>query len=387
MLSNKYKIMIMTASVGCGHDQAAKVIKDDLLDRYNNIDIEIIDFIDLFPSAIGSIIKSTYLKMIDKVPSWYNLLYQGTMKLNQQSKVSSIFAYKYKKKTLTLIEAWNPDMILFTNPFPSTLVSHLKRKNRINTYTASIITDYTAHSVWLDPTIDNYFVGSNILKQEMVDRGIEVSKIHVTGIPIDGKFNIEVNREEKLIELGLDIDLPTVLIMGGGLGLGSIEEVLETTDKIDKKLQLIVVAGKNQALKDELENRVCNSKHNVKVLGFCNNVHELMGCSHLLVSKAGGLTMTEAVTKELPVLVFDPIPGQEVKNAQYFSDIGAAMYLKDLEEIKYVIEELLYENPEKREKMVKCCSVIRKPYATEDVSKFIFEKIDNNVLKKAPMIK
>jgi len=377
----------MTASVGCGHDQAAKVIKEDLLDKYDNIDIEIIDFIDLFPSAIGSIIKSTYLKMIDKVPSWYNLLYQGTMKLNQQSKVSNIFAYKYKKKTLTLIEASNPDMILFTNPFPSTLVSHLKRKNKISTYTVSIITDYTAHSVWLDPTIDKYFVGSNILKQEMVDRGIEVSKIHVTGIPIDGKFNTEVNREEKLIELGLDIDLPTVLIMGGGLGLGSIEEVLETTDKIDKKLQLIVVAGKNQVLKDELENRVYNSKHNVKVLGFCNNVHELMGCSHLLVSKAGGLTMTEAVTKELPVLVFDPIPGQEVKNAQYFSDIGAAMYLKNLEEIKYAIEELLYENPEKREKMVKCCSVIRKPYATEDVSKFIFEKIDNNGLKKAPMIK
>jgi len=387
MLSNKYKIMIMTASVGCGHDQAAKVIKDDLLDRYNNIDIEIIDFIDLFPSAIGSIIKSTYLKMIDKVPSWYNLLYQGTMKLNQQSKVSSIFAYKYKKKTLTLIEASNPDMILFTNPFPSTLVSHLKRKNKISTYTASIITDYTAHSVWLDPTIDNYFVGSNILKEEMVDRGIEVSKIHVTGIPIDGKFNTAVNKTDKLLELGLNISLPTVLIMGGGLGLGSIEEVLETTDTIDKNLQLIVVVGKNKALKNELENRTYNPKHNVKVLGFCNNVHELMECSHLLISKAGGLTMTEAVTKELPVLVFDPIPGQEVKNAQYFSDIGTAMYLKDLEEIKYAIEELLYENPEKREKMVKCCSVIRKPYATEDVSKFIFEKIDNNVFKKAPMIK
>lgn len=377
----------MTASVGCGHDQAAKVIEKQLLDKYKNIDIEIIDFIDIFPAPMGQFIKSTYLKMIDKVPSWYNLLYQGTMRLNQQSKVSSIFAYKYKKKILTLIEASDPDMILFTNPFPSTLVSHLKRKNKIDTYTASIITDYTAHSVWLDPTIDSYFVGSNILKQEMVDRGIKASKIHVTGIPIDGKFNIPVNREEKMIALGLDINLPTVLIMGGGLGLGSIEEVLETTDKIDRPLQLIVVAGKNQSLKYELENRIYNPKHNVKVLGFCNNVHELMECSHLLVSKAGGLTMTEAITKELPVLVFDPIPGQEVKNAQYFSDIGAAMYLKDLDELKDGIEELLYENPQKREKMVKCCAVIRKPNAAEDVSRFIFRKIDNEPYRKAPMIK
>jgi len=157
MLTNKYKIMIMTASVGCGHDQAAKVIKEYLLDKQDNIEIEIIDFIDIFPSTLGGIIKTTYLKMIDIVPSWYNLIYKGTMKFNQQNNVSSIFAHKYKKKILTLIEASNPDIILFTNPFSSTLVSHLKRKNKINTYTASIITDYTAHSVWLDPTIDSYF--------------------------------------------------------------------------------------------------------------------------------------------------------------------------------------------------------------------------------------
>lgn len=387
MLTHKYKIMIMTASVGCGHDQAAKVVKEYLLDTHSNIDIEIIDFIDIFPSVIGSIIKSTYLKMIDKVPSWYNLLYQGTMRLNQPSKVSSIFAYQCKKKIQTLIADSNPDMILFTNPFPSTLVSHLKRKNKINTYTASIITDYTAHSVWLDPTIDSYFVGSSILKEEMVSRGIKASKIHVTGIPIDGKFNTLVNREEKIKELGLDINLPTVLIMGGGLGLGSIEEILETTDKINEKLQLIVVAGKNQTLKEELDNRAYNPKHNVKVLGFCNNIHELMECSHLLISKAGGLTMTEAVNKKLPVLVFDPIPGQEVKNAQYFSDIGAAMYLKDLEEVRYAIEELLYKNPGKRNKMVKCCSVIRRPNATENVSNFIFKEMNNMISKKTPMIK
>ena len=386
MVGNEYKIMIMTASIGCGHDQAAKVIKDSLLNQYNNIDIEIIDFIELLPSTIGSIIKSTYLKMIDLVPSWYNLLYQGTMKLNQPSKVSNILAYKYKKRIQELIEDSNPDMILFTNPFPSTLVSHLKRKNKINTYTATIITDYTAHSVWLDPTIDSYFVGSNVLKQEMMDSGIEGSKIHITGIPIDNKFEIESNREDTILELGLDINLPTVLIMGGGLGLGSIEEILETTDKIDRELQLIVVAGKNELLKNELQNRAYNPKHKVKVLGFCHNINELMGCSHLLVSKAGGLTMTEAIAKELPVLIFDPIPGQEVKNAQYFSDIGAAMYLEDPVELRNAIEELLFNNPDKRNRMVKCCSIIRKPYASNEISEFIFEKIRNKDIERTPMI-
>lgn len=384
MLMSKYKIMIMTASVGCGHDRVAETIEKQLLDKYKNIEIRIVDFIDIFPPAMGQFIKNAYLKMVDKAPYWYNLLYQFTARSSQKNKASSIFTYKYKKKICALIRVFGPHMILFTNPFPLVLVSHLKRKNRINTYTASIITDYTAHSVWLDPTINSYFVGSNILKREMIDGGINALKIHVTGIPIDKKFDVQVNREEKMTELGLDMNLPTVLIMGGGLGLGSIEEVLETTDKINKPLQLIAVAGKNEILRRELENRTYNQNHNVKILGFCDNVHELMECSHLLISKAGGLTMTEAVVKKLPVLVFDPIPGQEVKNAQYFSYIGAAMYLRDLKEVKNAIYELLYENPEKRQRMVMCCSVVRKPCAAEDVSDFILKEINGIVYEKTP---
>ncbi|HZX21448.1 MAG TPA: glycosyltransferase, partial [Clostridia bacterium] len=162
------------------------------------------------------------------------------------------------------------------------------------------------------------------------------------------------------------------------------EEILETTDKIEGPLQLIVVAGKNESLKHELENRTYNQKHNVKVLGFCTNIHELMECSHLLISKAGGLTMTEAVIKKLPVLVFDPIPGQEMKNAQYFSNIGAAMYLKNLEEVKNAIDELLYKRPKKRQEMIGCCSMICKPYAAEEVSDFILGKINNMVYEKTP---
>lgn len=284
-----------------------------------------------------------------------------------------------------LIKDFNPHIILFTNPFPSVLVSHLKRKNKINTYTATIITDYTAHSVWLDPTIDNYFVGSNIVRQEMVKKGVNPLKIHVTGIPIDEKFNMTMDKKQKMMELGLKDHVATILIMGGGLGLGPMEEILAITDKVNKPLQLIVVAGKNQSLKYELENRTYNPKHKVRIFGFSNNIHELMECSQLLISKAGGLTMTEAVTKRLPILIFDPIPGQEVKNAQYFSYIGVAQYLKDLSSVKTAIEELLYERPYKRERMVKRCSAARRPHAAEDVSRFLLKKIEDMIYKKDPM--
>lgn len=389
MWNNKYRLMIMTASIGCGHNQAAKVIEKKLLEKDDRIQIEILDIIDIFPPAIGQFIKNTYIKIIDRTPNWYKLLYKITERLNRADKVNSIFLYKHIKKTYRLIEEFNPHIILFTNPLPLILVSYLKRKNKITSYTATIITDYTAHRVWLDPSINTYFVGSSILKGQMVKRGINSLKIQVTGIPVDEKFIRPINRNRKMAELGLDINLPTILIMGGGLGLGSIEEILNTTNQINRPLQLLVVAGKNQDLEKRLRFKAYNPKHRVRIFGFSNNIYELMACSQLLVSKAGGLTMTEAVNKKLPILVYDPIPGQEVKNAQYFSHLGAARYLKGLEDVRISIEELLYEEAYKRYKMVKSCSKICKPEAAEDIAQFILEKLSrmNTSYEKAPMIR
>lgn len=383
---NKSRIVMMTASVGCGHDQAAEAIRQQLLVQQEHMQVEIIDFMNILHPSISQFIKNTYLKVIDMFPFWYHLLYKSTEKLNQKSKVKDLISHQYKKKIISLLNHSKPDLILFTNPFPSAMISYLKKRGKINTKTATVITDYTAHGVWLDPTIDCYFVGSEELREQLIERGIQKSKVFATGIPVSEKFNFVINKKHVISNLGLSSEIPTILIMGGGLGFGPIEEILDNLEQINQPMQLLVVAGKNQQLKDILEKRKLHSKHIMKVFGFCTNMHELMECSHLLISKPGGLTMTEAVNKRLPVLIFDPIPGQEVMNAQYLSKAGTAVFIKNLSDLQREVIRLLYDKPEEREKMIECCNRIRKPNATREITKHIMAQLKKQQKRKIPML-
>lgn len=362
------RIIIMTASIGYGHDQAAENLKRAIAAIDCTAEIEIIDFMKLLHPTISQFIISTYLRMIDLFPSGYHFLYHMTKKLNTQNKVSDLISYRYKKKIAHMVTAKQIDMIVFTNPFASVLVSSMKKKGKLNLPTATIITDYTAHPVWLDETMDMYFVACDELKQELIESGISPYRIFVSGIPIHEKFDLPVDKNEVIREQDLDPHLPTLLVMGGGLGLGPIKEILDAIGRINAPLQLLVVAGKNSQLKQELENKRYNSLHKVRIYGFCNNINELMGVSHLLISKSGGLTMTEAISKGLPTIIVDPIPGQEVINARYFSGIGAARMVEEPEDLKANIEDLLFYNPDKRNEMLLVARAAAKPRASGSIA-------------------
>lgn len=339
------RVMILTASIGCGHDQAAETLAKKFKEQGEGIETEIIDFMEMMNTSISHLIKSSYLKMIDLFPSWYHLLYQNTMKIKNNSKVKSIFIYRYEKKLLQLIEKRQPDLILFTNPFPLILVSDMKRKGIMNVDTATVITDYTAHSVWLDQTVNYYFVGSYSLMEDLVRKGIRKDSISVTGIPIRSEFYKYLDEKRILKEQGLSPALPTLLIMGGGLGLGPLDEIIQVLNKVKAPLQLLVVTGKNQELLESLRGQCRKSNHHVKLYGYYKNINELMTISDLLISKAGGITMSEAIQKELPILITHPIPGQEVGNAQHLSALGIAKHIEDLEDLATTVDDLLFKNP------------------------------------------
>lgn len=379
---SKKRILIMTASFCTGHDQAAATIASSIVSRDTAIEVEILDFMNILQPTISQFIINTYLKMIDLFPTAYHLIYHITKKFSTQNKVNDLISYRYKKKIKKLLAVKKPDMIIFTNPFPSVLISALKKKRSINISTATIITDYTAHPVWLDDSIDLYFVGSNELKEGLIKSGIRREAIHVSGIPIHEKFDLKLDKEKIALQEGIDLEVPRLLIMGGGLGLGPIKEILEIVDQINKPLQLLVVAGKNQQLKLELEARSYQKAHKVKVYGFCDNIHELMEISELLISKSGGLTMTEAINKKLPTIIVDPIPGQEVINAMYLSNLGAAILLEELKDLKSNIEELLYTNPEKRRDMAERASCAAKPRSAANIAKIIVRYINNHKKKE-----
>ena len=342
-MSNK-KIIIMTASIGHGHNKVALATKESLIKENKNLDIKIVDFIKVIESLFDQLILSAYFKIIDTFPSWYHYIYSITSKMSKDGKVKDLFAHRYKKKVLNIVEDFRPDAIIFTNPFILTIVGYLKKIGKIDTYTSAIITDYSAHNIWLNPYINKYFVASEELRKELIDKGIFAEKIIVSGIPIDKKFFEECSREQIINKLDMKENLPTLLVMGGGLGVGAIEEVLDNINLIKESLQIIVVTGTNRALKQKIESKLEKYRHKIRVLGFVDNIHELMNCSDLLISKSGGVTVTEAITKKVPMLIVDPIPGQELENADYLTKAGLGILVNDISEVRDYIQELLFDN-------------------------------------------
>ncbi len=381
----KKKVMILTASIGCGHDQAAETLATKLEELDDEIEIIVMDFMEILNSSISHLIKSSYLKMIALMPNWYHHLYNYTMKIKTNSKVKNIFIYRYEKKLMNLIWRNQPDMIIFTNPFPLMLVSDMKRKGKIKVKTAAIITDYTAHRIWLDDAVNHYFVGCDALKEDLKNQGIDKKRISVTGIPIRNHFYTAIDKERVLREQGLQSERPTILIMGGGLGLGPIEEMITMLEGVPAPLQLLVVAGKNRELIEALQAKAGHTHHEIKLYGYYQNIHELMGIADLLISKAGGITMTEAIQKELPVLITNPIPGQEVGNAEILSRQGTAKYIQHLEELTAAVEDLLLKDAVDYQQMKEKCKKMKKADASMTIATAILKTISHEY--KEPMIR
>lgn len=371
----KKKLMIMTASIGFGHDKAAEAMKAKVEEKDSDIEVEIIDFMDILQPDMSKLIKKTYLKMIHTLPSWYSLLYSATQNIKSQNSAIDLANYHINKRVVELLRESKPDMILFVNPMPSNIVPSLLKKGKIKIKKATLITDYAMHKGWLNDEIDCYFVGREELKEKIIEASTKKPEIHVTGIPIEDKFMMEVSQKEIAGKYGLDIEIPIILVMGGGLGLGSIRETITTIDEIESPMQTIVLAGRNEKLRGKLQAIKFRDDHVVRILGFCDNVHELMTISNILISKSGGLTMAEATCKKLPVLIINPIPGQEVINAKYFDRLGTASYIKNIKDLKMAIINLIFVNPKRREKMAKMCEKVMKPDAANKISQIIINQL------------
>ena len=200
----------------------------------------------------------------------------------------------------------------------------------------AVLTDYSLHEIWLFSEVDAYFVATAEMKSELEKHSRQ--KIFATGIPISIR-NEELGMRNEKPKSQLRITHYAFLIMGGGLGLGSIEQTLRELDAIEIPLSITVIAGRNEKLSARI--RAMKSRHSIEVLGYVGNVLELMQRATLLITKPGALTMTEAFAVGLPMILHAPIPGPEALNAQYAVRNGAARSLEDGENIAPIIEKLL----------------------------------------------
>ncbi|MGL4797158.1 MAG: MGDG synthase family glycosyltransferase [Paraclostridium sp.] len=338
------KVLIMSASTGGGHNRAARAIKEELTQKVidgETIECEIIDSLKLVNTTMDKIISRGYEKSAIYTPKAYGKVYrlsESSLASKNEFKdnmLTTFMASKFRK----LILDKKPDLIVGTHPFPMIALSTLRKGYNYddifnkNYHHVSIpplitvLTDYTTHSTWIQNEIDYYIVGHEYVKELLVSDGVSPHKIKPFGIPVEKSFLSHRNRNIVLSELGLDPGMLTVLLMGGSFGAGNIKETLSELLDIDRDFQILVITGRNESLKEKILKKLDTHPHNknVCVLGFTNNMNDILASIDVLVTKPGGLTTTEALLKDVPMIVPYYIPGQEEENLDFLCNCGSAL--------------------------------------------------------------
>ena len=363
-------ILVVTASMGSGHNKAANAVAEAIKRKYPVNKINVIDFMSTETAYFNRLVKDIYLKMLDHTPSVYEFFYKFTSDSTKGSTIQSVFAHAMKKDMRELIKKYEADMVICTHPFPCAAASYLKQTGEINIPLITVMTDFCVHQFWLYKNIDIYFTANDLLKKEMVNQGLLEERIFVTGIPVGYNFRVDYNRDDLLAKFKLEKDKPVALIMGGGLGLGGVKNALCQLERLKKDIQILVITGANVALWSEMNEYAQHSKHKIFVWGYSHNIQEFMSVATFLISKPGALTISEALTRELPMILHDPIPGPEVDNAKFVSDNGAAIWVKHQDTLDAVVREVL-SDATILPKLRNNAKVLKKPYASDNIADVI----------------
>lgn len=365
-------ILIFYASYGGGHLNAAKSIYEYISNHYNNYPIELIDCMKYVNKTVEKLSTAAYREAAKKAPWVWGRIYNDSQKgplAHLSTRSNKIMAIKL----LRLLREKKPDLIISTHPFSSQMCSYLKRKGKITAKIATIMTDFAPHDQWLvgSDFTDYFFVANDKMKDYLISTNISQEKIFVTGIPLSNRFLQEYNRKEILENYHLEDGKKNILFFGGGeFGLGKSRTftMFDTLIQTCKDTQIIAIAGKNEKMKAKFDEIVekNDATRRVKVLCFTNQVPELMSISDLVVTKPGGMTTTESLASGLPMLIINPIPGQEEENAEFLENKGVGIWIKKEDNVSIILHNL-FSNPDKLNKMKENALEIGHPNSTKDI--------------------
>ena len=369
------KVLILSVSAGLGHMQAARAIKEACELERPRAEVVILDTFRYVNPFLDKVMFGTYIEMLKFTPVVYGYLYQLAERGQPFSETGKeefnrLLNRLAAPKLIRFLNDFRPQAVVCTHPFPVGILDCLKRSNRFFLPVAATLTDFTVHSFWIFPAVDLFTVAAEELRQAFGAYGVDPAKVYPVGIPINPCFSALPERRAVQHGLGLDPALPTALVVGGGLGMGPLADIVKALGNTERNLQLIVVTGSNNSLRTKLEKMAPGLKNPVRVLGFVDNVHELMAAADFLVGKAGGLTCAEALAAGLPIFIVDPLPGQEVRNADFLESKGVAFLVDSVRTLVQRTEEML-ASPEKLRAVAEKAKRLGKPFAARATARLI----------------
>jgi len=371
------KILIVYATAGIGHKKAAIGVKK-ALDEISQgaAEVTLIDALDYTNAFFKWSYLKAYLLMVNRLPFVWGFFYYLTDNFYMNmviSRIRRISNWMNSGKLTKHLISSQPDVIISTHFFASEVVSDLKEYGLIRSKLITVVTDYRLHSWWLAGRTDVYVVGSEDAKNDILKCMADESKIRVLGVPAEPIFSKKLDKKEILAKTDLKEGLFTILVIGGGFGVGPIVGIVKVIKEITLPLQVIVVCGHNEQLVKNIEELKKETKAHIKVLGFVDNVYEYMEISDVLISKPGGITLTESLAKELPLIIISPILGQETRNSDFVISRGAAFRINRLGDMKGLLEDLA-THPEKMAKMREAIRAIKKPMACYDIARLALKE-------------
>ncbi|MFA4983958.1 MAG: glycosyltransferase [Candidatus Omnitrophota bacterium] len=375
---NKHpRIALLYISEVSGHHSATLAIEKAIRSLEPRVTILNINALNYTNPISEKVVNRLYMEIIKRTPRVWDYLYDNPSIVKNVERLRKRVHRLNSPKLKNLFEKFRPDAIACTQAFPCGMVSDFKKTYYSGVPLVGVLTDYIPHSYWIHDNVDYYITPSEEVSLRLANKGTDPARIKSLGIPCDPKFNEPADRLKTMQGLGLDPGLKTILLMGGGQGLGPIRTIVKSLERLDSDAQEIIVTGTNKKLYRSLKRNLGEYRRSIALLGYAGNIHELMEVSDIIITKPGGVTTAEALCKGMPMVIVKPIPGQEANNTSYLISHGAAVRTDKPDGINLIIGDLL-RHPSKLSAMQRSAIRIAKPHASLDIARLLLELAAGN---------
>jgi len=365
-------VLILSASSGAGHVRAAQALEKAFRAR-GDCDVEQIDALEHVSRLFQRLYDRAYIRMVRRAPELMGLLYERTDKPWRHPRERLAMDRLNTQPMIRLLKKIQPDLCVATHFLPAEILGWLIAKKKLQARHAIVVTDYDVHALWLCRTVDRYYVAMQESLEYLANIGVPREKLRVTGIPIDPLFEKSISPGDARKKLGLAATGSILLLSAGGYGVGPLEQLVRDLLATQRPWQIVAIAGKSEPLRKRLEalgkgaGNTPSGQPRLVPVGFTTEMEQYMAAADLLIGKAGGLTTSEALARELPMALVEPIPGQEERNADHLLEAGAAMRCNNLPAAAWKIATLV-DQPEKLRAMKQAAQAMAHPDAARVIA-------------------
>jgi processive 1,2-diacylglycerol beta-glucosyltransferase len=368
-------LVLLSVSAGAGHVRAAEALRAYAADLYPGVKAIHLDLMEWVPLMFRKVYAESFLYVVERQPELWGYLYGRTDRPKDGSKLESFRKALERLNTvrfMKVLKDLDPDHVICTHFLPAQLLSRKIGKGVFKLPTWVQVTDFDVHRLWIHPHLNGYFAASEEVAWRMADRGVDPSTIDVTGIPIMPAFSSNLGKEACARELGLDPSKRTLLLMAGGAGVGAgtqgggMDQTAARLLAMPGDFQVVALAGRNEKLLGDLNRLAQAHPGRLVPQGFTRTIERIMAASDVAVTKPGGLTSSECLAMGLPMILVNPIPGQEERNADYLLENGAALKAYDAAGLTFRVKSLL-EDPSRLASLKERALALGKPKAASAV--------------------